>query len=183
MNKIIMAKKSESVDFVKSNAIAKILKDEKIRVAKEAKPLVKGFIECKVSEDIKESIFDTLPKKTKGANKGKLKKITVQSEQVPKAPKLDKFKNAGEVINKNRFWNFWKALAGKARAEPDARKKIEQHVAVATTLAVADAIDLIPKKKQGKNKGQVKIHTIKKANFIRDGMIFDPKTCKFDKKE
>ncbi|MHA1734502.1 MAG: hypothetical protein ACTSU5_21395 [Promethearchaeota archaeon] len=52
---------------------------EKVRISGAAKSLVLKYLDDKVKEGVQE-LIDKLPKKSKGKNKGLLKRITIQAE-------------------------------------------------------------------------------------------------------
>lgn len=50
--------------------------EQKIRISSDAKDLVHEYLDGKVEEGVKE-LIDKLPRKSKGKNKGELKRITL----------------------------------------------------------------------------------------------------------
>ncbi len=69
------------VKYIRVSKIKDLLAedDKKIRIAGDAKDLVYEFLDKAVQQACKD-LIDKLPRKSKGSNKGELKRITLQPE-------------------------------------------------------------------------------------------------------
>lgn len=71
-----MAYKSK---YVRTSIVRDLFQEgeQKIRISADAKPMVYEYLDNKVQEGVKE-LIDKLPRKSKGANKGDFKRVTIQ---------------------------------------------------------------------------------------------------------
>ena len=153
----IMVGIAKFVRYPKIKAIFEI-NGQKIRIAAAAKPGVIEYLDKKIESGVGQ-LMDFLPKVSRGANVGNLKRITLLDRDLSTITATAN-ENTPQWIHSSKIRPLFINQGQKIRVGGDAKKKVLAFLDQQAEEGVRELINMIPKKSRGAQKGELRRITI-----------------------